>query len=164
MAGDSPDGNARNGFNVVDPADATATMAMPVCRYYGNPSFGLDTHFYSASADECAAVQRNWPQQWMLESSNVFRIYMPDAMTGACPAATQSVYRTWNGRADTNHRYTMDATVHMTMMAAAVPPRVTQSASGDVFATVEGRNVGGRRERRPARSFLAAAWPSSRFF
>jgi hypothetical protein len=103
------------GFNVFDPADATG-MGVPVCRFYGSPDYGLDTHFYSASADECAAMQRNWPLQWQLESSNVFRVGMPDTMSGACPAGTTPVYRTWNGRADSNHRYTMDAAVQMRMM------------------------------------------------
>jgi serine protease len=104
------------GFSVVDASDTATAMAASVCRYYGNPSFGLDTHFYSASVDECAAVQRNWPQQWVLESSNVFRVYMPDSMSGACPAGTLPVYRSWNRRVDTNHRYTMDSHVQMTMM------------------------------------------------
>lgn len=104
------------GFNVVAAGDATAGAAMPVCRYYGLPSAGLDTHFYSASPAECAVVAQNWPMQWTLESSNVFRIYMPDPATGACPTGTLPVYRTWNTRMDTNHRYTMDSMVQNTMM------------------------------------------------
>ena len=54
--------------------------------------------------------------RWTLESSNVFRVYMPDPATGACPTGTQPVYRTWNTRMDTNHRYTMDGMVQNTMM------------------------------------------------
>jgi hypothetical protein len=102
-------------FNVVAATDPTPD-AMAVCRFYGNPAMGLDTHFYTASADECAAVQRNWPMQWTLESTDVFRIFMPDPATGACPAGTQPVYRSWNGRADTNHRFTLDPSVQMGMM------------------------------------------------
>ena len=104
------------GFNVVAADDATAAAATPVCRYYGLPGAGLDTHFYSASPDECAAVAQNWPMQWVLESSNVFRVYMPDPAAGACPPGTQPVYRTWNTRMDSNHRYTMDGMVQDTMM------------------------------------------------
>lgn len=108
-------------FNVVDAADS-ASGATSVCRYYGNPEYGLDTHFYSASAEECAAVHQNWPNAWLLESSNVFRIYMPDVVTGACPPATLPVYRTWNHRADTNHRFTTDDRVQMTMMGRGGVP------------------------------------------
>jgi len=103
-------------FNVVDGASDAASGTNPVCRYYGNPAYGLDTHFYSASPDECAAVHRMWPDQWLLESSNVFRIYMPDVVTGACPTGTLPVYRTWNHRSDTNHRFTIDFGVQMMMM------------------------------------------------
>ena len=104
------------GFNVIAADDATAATAMPVFRYYGLPNYGLDTHFYSASADECAAVHANWPLQWELESSNVFRVYLPDTATGACPAGTSPVYRTWNRRADSNHRYILDSSVQARMM------------------------------------------------
>src|SRR2546429_5880177 len=48
----------------------------PVCRFYGNPAAGLDSHFYSASPDECAAVLAKWPDAWILESSNVFQSYL----------------------------------------------------------------------------------------
>jgi hypothetical protein len=103
------------GFNVFDPADTTG-MGVPVCRFYGSPAYGLDTHFYSGSAGECVDTQRNWPAQWTLESANVFRIAMPNTMSGACPAGTMPVFRTWNRRADSNHRYTMDPAVQMGMM------------------------------------------------
>lgn len=103
-------------FNVVDPSANNSGMASPVCRYYGIPAYGLDTHFYSGSADDCAAVHLKWPNQWQLESSDVFQVYMPNLMNGACPAGTLPVFRTWNGRADSNHRYTMDPGVQMMMM------------------------------------------------
>jgi len=103
------------GLNVFDPVDGTP-MSLPVCRLYGSPAYGLDTHFYSASSTECADTMRNWPAQWTLESSNVFRMALPDMMSGVCPAGTLSVFRTWNGRADSNHRYTMDPVVQAGMM------------------------------------------------
>jgi hypothetical protein len=105
-------------FNVVDPAANTAGVASAVCRYYGKPAYGLDTHFYSGSPDQCAAVPLLWPNQWTLESSNVFQIYMPDATTGACAAGLLPIYRAWNQRSDTNHRYTMDARVQTMMMGS----------------------------------------------
>lgn len=103
-------------FNVVDPAADTGGASVPVCRYYGNPAYGLDTHFYAASAEECAAVHERWPDQWQLESNNVFQVYLPNRASGTCPAGTVPIYRTWNRQAHTNHRYTTDARVQATMM------------------------------------------------
>jgi hypothetical protein len=87
-------------------SDATDPGSTPVCRFYGNPDAGLDSHFYSADPAECAMVLERFPGIWVLESSNVFRAYLPDAATGACPAGTKPIYRLWNQRADVNHRYT----------------------------------------------------------
>ncbi len=91
--------------------------ASPVCRFYGNPQFGLDSHFYSASPAECAAVQQNFGNAWLLEASNVFQVYLPDTTTGACPAGTAPIYRAWNGRADSNHRYTTSLAIQQSMIA-----------------------------------------------
>ncbi len=44
-------------------------------------------------------------------------IALPDSVTGACPAGTMAVYRMWNNRADSNHRYTTDLTVKAQMLA-----------------------------------------------
>ena len=105
------------GFNVVTGVANTAGGgAYAVCRYYGRPEAGLNTHFYSASPEECAAVAQNWPDQWVLESSNVFQVHLPNMMTGACPAGTLPIFRTWNERVDTNHRFTMDPNTQATMM------------------------------------------------
>jgi hypothetical protein len=91
-------------FKVLDPATGAGGLA--VCRFYGNPAAGLDSHFYSASATECDDVARKFPGAWMLEASNVFQLFLPTPTTGACPADTVAVYRSWNNRADSNHRYT----------------------------------------------------------
>ena len=104
------------GFNVVVGTASAAGGASAVCRYYGRPEAGLDTHFYSASPEECAAVARKWPDQWLLESSNVFQMHLPDMMSGACPAGTLPIFRTWNERLDTNHRFTLDPYTQMAMM------------------------------------------------
>jgi hypothetical protein len=42
---------------------------------------------------------------------------LPDPTTGACPAADVPVYRMWDNRADTNHRYTTDPAVRAQMVA-----------------------------------------------
>lgn len=105
-------------FNVVDPAATTGGATSPVCRFYGLPSAGLDSHFYSASPAECAEVMQRFPNAWILESNDVFQMYLPDFTSGACPPGSLPVYRTWNNRRDSNHRYTMDPNVQSMMMGA----------------------------------------------
>lgn len=90
----------------------------PVCRYYGLPSFGLDTHYFSASTVECAEVKAKWPAQWVLETSCAFHVYLPDTTTGACPAGSVPVYRLYNQRADANHRYTTSLAIRQQMIDA----------------------------------------------
>jgi hypothetical protein len=84
----------------------TATGTSPVCRFYLPPPFG-DSHFYSVSAFECAQVLQKYPG-FVYESANVMYLGLPDAVTGACASAMIPVYRVWNKRIDTNHRYTTD--------------------------------------------------------
>jgi hypothetical protein len=58
--------------------------ASPVCRFYIPVGYG-NSHFYSASPAECAIALSQYP--WFVyESPNV--MYVDDASTGACPAAT----------------------------------------------------------------------------
>ena len=90
----------------------------PVCRYYGDPKRGLDSHFYSADAVECVTVIVNFPSEWLLESDNMFQINLPDMATGACPAGTIPVYRLWDQRGDSDHRYTTSAAIKTQMLAA----------------------------------------------
>jgi hypothetical protein len=42
---------------------------------------------------------------------------VPDAATGACPSGYVPVYRVWNQRADSNHRYTTDPAIRDRMVA-----------------------------------------------
>jgi hypothetical protein len=89
----------------------------PVCRYYGSPAAGLDSHFYSGSAQECFLVHAVFPTQWIYESDNVFQIALPDTSSGACPMGTIPVYRVWNHRVDSNHRYTTSTAIRDSMLA-----------------------------------------------
>jgi len=103
----------------VIPGDAIPWTGLPVCRFYGLPSAGLDSHFFSASQDECADVRLLWPTQWLLETPSAFGAVMTDyAPTGggmatlgasatACPSGGQPLYRLYNNRPDANHRYTV---------------------------------------------------------
>jgi hypothetical protein len=45
------------------------------------------------------------------------QLFLPDFVAGSCPAATRPVYRLWNGRIDSNHRYTADAGERDRMLA-----------------------------------------------
>ena len=89
--------------------------ASPVCRFYIPPAFG-DSHFYSGFPAECSEVEARFPQ-FILESENAFYVDLPDTQTGACPADTIPVYRVWNHRPDTNHRYTTDPALRKAMVA-----------------------------------------------
>jgi len=104
-----------------DAAHASAT-AQPVCGYYGRPEAGLDSHFYSAFADECADVAARFPTAWQFESPAVFYVETPDRTTGACPAGTDPVYRVYDNRADANHRYMVSLSVRASMEARGWVP------------------------------------------
>ena len=104
------------GFKVFDPA-TPVVGSVAVCRFYGSPDAGLDSHFYSASSAECDDVLRRFPGVWLEETPNAFGLYLPDAQTGQCPATTTPVYRLWNQRADSNHRFTTDPAVAQQMVA-----------------------------------------------
>ena len=105
-------------FGVQVPGDRSGAARSPVCRYYGRPEAGLDSHFYSASPAECAAVAAKYGHEWQLESAETFVVALPDAITGACPGGTRPVYRMFNARRDANHRYATSASVRAAMLAA----------------------------------------------
>jgi serine protease len=92
------------GFDVW-PAGAKLDGVNPVCRFYGKPEKGLDSHFYSASAGECQAVKDRFAD-WVYESGDVFGVPLPNMIDGTCPAGTKPVFRLFNNRSDANHRYT----------------------------------------------------------
>ncbi len=112
-------GWTRTGYQFDAPAESPVAVGQnSVCRYYGRPEAGLDSHFYSASPEECAAVGKKFASSWALESANVFKAHLPDTASGACPAGTMPVYRLFNNRFDANHRYTTNAAVRLAMLAA----------------------------------------------
>ncbi len=113
-------GWARTGqqFQAYATGSSAGPTMNPVCRYYGLPSAGLDSHFYSASSVECWEVNEYYGTEWQIESDNVFQIDLPNATTGACPGGTIPVYRVFNHRADANHRYTTSTVIRAQMEAA----------------------------------------------
>jgi hypothetical protein len=92
----------------------------PVCRYFIPPH----SHFLSASKAECDAVGTQNPD-YVLETSAAFYVWLPNAATGECASVLpkaggplfRPVYRLWNARADTNHRFTTSLAVRAEMIA-----------------------------------------------
>jgi hypothetical protein len=111
-------GWARTGqsFNAYAIGSTGRTGRRPVCRQYGRADVGLDSHFYSASPDECRSTLINTGGAWILEASEVFEMDLPDPLSGACPPGDVAVYRIWNQRRDSNHRYTTSIAIRDAMV------------------------------------------------
>lgn len=83
----------------------------PVCRFYGVPAGGPNSHFFTASTEECDIVKRNGG--WFYEGVGFY--LRPVGNPRRCPDGTLSVNRAYNNRAaqnDSNHRFTTsDSTI-----------------------------------------------------
>ena len=100
-------------FPVIPPGDASA---VDVCRLFGTPHVGPNTHFYTGNATECASLRTS--PLWMFEAT-AFRMRMP--ADDACPASLRPVYRLYSNPttlAGVNHRYTTDGATYNAMRAA----------------------------------------------
>jgi hypothetical protein len=87
------------------PAD-TMTGAGPVCRFYGVPAGGPNSHFFTASAEECEIVKRNGG--WFYEGIG-FYLRPVTGPERRCPDGYLSVNRAYNNgwmQNDSNHRFT----------------------------------------------------------
>jgi hypothetical protein len=94
-------------FRVWQSAATAPANAKPVCRFYGTPGVGPNSHFYTANAAECDAVKRD--RGWTFEG---IAFYVLDAVDGACTTGSRPVYRFYNNgfaRNDSNHRYSVDS-------------------------------------------------------
>jgi glucose/arabinose dehydrogenase len=108
------DGWARTGESFrVSPA-GTPGLA-EVCRFLSTGFAPKSSHFYTPVAGECEIVKDN--PNWLFEGE-VYALAVP-AASGACPAATQPLYRVYNdGRSGApNHRYTTRLDVRAAMLA-----------------------------------------------
>jgi hypothetical protein len=121
-------GWARTGetFKVMPVASNTPAAFVPVCRFYIPPDKG-DSHFFSAWDVECARIlslrdtDPNYAG-YVHETPSAFFAVLPDLATGACPAGTRPVFRLWNGRVDSNHRFTASATAKAQTVARGFTP------------------------------------------
>jgi hypothetical protein len=88
----------------------------PVYRFAGIPNIGPNSHFFTASEDECAVVRDRADWHWQFEGAP---FWASEPVRGACGSATRPVYRVYNnGKGGTpNHRYTTDAQVVTQMLA-----------------------------------------------
>jgi hypothetical protein len=91
-----------------------------VCRFYIPPEHG-NSHFFSAIATECASVLahvQNDPNYsgYIEETTDAFFVSAPFP-DGTCAYQWSPVYRLWNQRADSNHRYTTDPAIKAQMIA-----------------------------------------------
>ncbi|MBX3714571.1 MAG: hypothetical protein KF738_01095 [Burkholderiales bacterium] len=96
-------GQSFNAFSRI-PFDSVTRVA-PVCRFYGVPAGGPNSHFFTASPDECEAVKR--AGGWYYEGIGFFA--EPQGPDGRCPAGYLQVRRAYNQgwpRNDSNHRFT----------------------------------------------------------
>mgnify|MGYP003694604651 CR=1 FL=1 len=131
--------------------------ASPVCRFYTPPALG-DSHFYSASPVECAQTQAKFPLL-VEESSNVMYVGLPDTTSGTCPVGVIPVYRVWDGRSDSNHRYTTDAAIRRTNGGEGVDCGGLWPKPGDhVLAAI--RSLISTRDSAAGGYLEGTAWPN----
>ena len=112
-------------FNVWQSAGDSAT-AVPVCRFFGTPGVGPDSHFYTADAAECAKVRTN--PDWTFEAI-AFYVDVPKA--GACGGSTEPVYRSFYPGPNvgaSNHRFLPDLTMHQKMASTSILEGVVMCA------------------------------------
>ena len=90
--------------------------AFDVCRFFGNPGEGPNSHFYTGYQAECAALKVN--PLWIFESVG-FRMALPAGHS--CPSSNLPVYRLYNNPttlAAVNHRFTTDGSIYAQLQAA----------------------------------------------
>ena len=105
------------GFRAWIAKDGIPADAQPVCRFYGAPGLGPNSHFYTADARECDVVRKD--PGWRYEGVAFYSIVPSTGFAGVgCPTGMQRVLRAYNNRFaqnDSNHRYTTDPDVIIQM-------------------------------------------------
>jgi len=90
----------------VDALNDAPSNTVPVCRFYGVPVNGPTSHYFTASASECAALKTD--PKWVYEGI-AFRA-LP-LVNGACPSGMVTVTRvskTGTTPAATRYRWVVD--------------------------------------------------------
>ena len=96
-----------------------------VCRFYGDPVKGPNSHFYSASTDECRSLlglqlrQPDSEPKWNSEGYS-FKVSLPND-AHRCSDGLLPVYRAYNDGfargADSNHRFVLDKSLLTPLLA-----------------------------------------------
>jgi hypothetical protein len=87
-----------------------------VCRFYGMPPKGPDSHFFTVNTAECQKVMSDY-KAWTFEN-HAFAMTPP--VNGTCPVGLVPVHRFYNNpavAAAMNHRYVSDPNVIADMLA-----------------------------------------------
>jgi len=98
------------------PADQTPSNGGVACRFYGLPEYGLDSHFFSDSPEECVAVAAQWSERWLLENPAAFGT-LGDIAPFECDDTMQKLYRLYSNRQGADHRYTTSESIRDAMVA-----------------------------------------------
>jgi hypothetical protein len=88
----------------------------PVCRFYGTPGIGSNSHFFTISAQECELVKKD--PGWTFEG---YGFYATPTVNGQCEAPLVPLHRLYNNRAaqrDSNHRHVTDLSLIPPMVLA----------------------------------------------
>jgi len=87
----------------------------PVCRFYGTPGIGSNSHFFTISSQECDLVKKD--PGWTFEG---FGLYATPAVNAQCETPLIPVYRLYNNQAaqrNSNHRHVTDLSLVPAMTA-----------------------------------------------
>jgi len=108
---------SRTGFSFNAYTSTNAPISSTAnCRFFNDHFAPKSSHFYAPHGLGCEETIAKFPD-WTLESDNLFRSMLPNAI-GACPAGTIEVYRLYNngmGGAP-NHRFTTSRTERQAML------------------------------------------------
>lgn len=97
------------------PSTSAPAGSAAVCRFYGTPGKGPNSHFYTADSGECAGVKTD--PGWFYEGIAYYSL-LPG--TSGCATGTVPLYRNYNNRwmyNDSNHRFTTDYNAYQQMIA-----------------------------------------------
>jgi uncharacterized protein (DUF1800 family) len=113
--------------------------ASPVCRFYGTPGKGPNSHFFTAEPAECELVKQD--PGWFYEG---IAFYAMRVSSGACGGGVRPLYRNFNNRAsanDSNHRYSATLATFQDMAdqgwpaegAALCVPGMSTAQKSDIY-------------------------------
>ncbi|MEP6701682.1 MAG: hypothetical protein ABJB04_01750 [Betaproteobacteria bacterium] len=105
------------GFRAWTASTGVPPSASPVCRFYGTPGIGPNSHFYTVNPIECDLVRQD--PGWKFEGVAFYSVApAPNGPPPVCPIGMQAVLRLYNNRFaenDSNHRYTTNSAVYQEM-------------------------------------------------